>query len=197
MPVPKLEPPKLDPPRLEPADDLAADERWQLVQRIVSSPPFQKSVRLRELLEYVAKRTIRGHAHELSEQHIGNALFHKPSGYSSLEDSSVRVHIRQLRLKLHEYFNEDGRNEPIILEIPKGSYAPVFRAAQKAETIPSTIEPRPIPGLAWRQRALLPWFLCGILCVAVAVLGYRVLTRWTTSNTSRAPIALSWPFSQI
>jgi len=49
----------------------------------------------------------------------------------------------------------------------------------------------------WRQRALLPWFLCGILCVAVAVLGYRVLTRRTTSNPSRAPIALSWPFSQI
>jgi len=56
----------------------------------------------------------------LTEQHIGNALFHKPSDYSPLEDSSVRVHVRQLRLKLHEYFNEDGRNEPIILEIPKG-----------------------------------------------------------------------------
>jgi len=69
----------------------------------------------------------------LTEQHIGNALFHKPSDYSPLEDSSVRVHVRQLRLKLHEYFNEDGRNEPIILEIPKGSYAPVFRLAQKAE----------------------------------------------------------------
>src|SRR5260221_645874 len=90
MPVPKLETPKVDPPKVERTDDLVADERWQLVQRIVSSPPFQKSVRLRELLEYLAKRTIHGHAHELSEQHIGNVLFHKPSGYSSLEDSSVR-----------------------------------------------------------------------------------------------------------
>ena len=52
---------------------------------------------------------------------------YKPSNYSPLEDSSVRVHVRQLRLKLHEYFNEEGRNEPVILEIPKGSYAPVFR----------------------------------------------------------------------
>src|SRR5258707_1967124 len=129
-------------------DDLLNDERWQLLQRIVSSPPFQKSGRLRELLQYITDQTIRGHAYELSEQHIGEALFHKPLGYSPLEDSSVRVHVRQLRLKLHEYFNEDGRNEPIILEIPKGSYAPVFRAAQKAETIPPTIEPRPIPALA-------------------------------------------------
>src|ERR1700687_3490350 len=127
MPAPKLEPSKLESPKLEQTDDLVADERWQLVQRIVSSPPFQKSVRLRELLEYVAKRTIHGHAQELSEQHIGNALFQKPSGYSSLEDSSVRVHIRQLRLKLHEYFDEEGRDEPLVLTIPKGGYAPVFR----------------------------------------------------------------------
>src|SRR5258708_13056635 len=120
-------------------DDLRTDERWQLVQRIVSSAPFQKSTRLRELLQYLAHETLRGNAHELTEQHIGNALFHKPSDYSPLEDSSVRVHARQLPLKLHEYFNEQARNQPIILEIPKGSYAPVFRAAQKAETIPATI----------------------------------------------------------
>src|SRR5205807_9851077 len=77
--------------------DILADERWQLVHRIVSSPPFQKSTRLRELLEHVTERTIHGHTHELTEQQIGSKLFHKPSGYSSLEDSSVRVHARQLR----------------------------------------------------------------------------------------------------
>src|SRR5450631_1657647 len=121
--------PKLELIKLQRTDDLVADKRWQLVQKIVSSPPFQKSVRLREVLEFVAERTIHGHANELSEQYIGNALFHKPSGYSSLEDSSVRVHIRQLRLKLHEYFDEEGREEPVVLTIPKGGYAPVFKAA--------------------------------------------------------------------
>src|SRR5260370_18761044 len=161
MPAPKLGPRKLDPPRLEPADDLAADERWQLVQRIVSSPPFQKSVRLRELLEYVAKRTIHGHAHELSEQHIGNALFHKPSGYSSLEDSSVRVHIRQLRLKLHEYFDEEGREEPLVLTIPKGGYAPVFKAAARSPDVEA--ETNVMPGGVLRRRTFLAWAFCGVL----------------------------------
>src|SRR6266436_6401133 len=131
------------------SDDLLTDQRWQLVQRIVSSPPFQKSTRLRDLLQFITEQTIHGNAHELTEQHIGNALFHKPSDYSPLEDSSVRVHARQLRLKLHEYFDEEGRNESIVLEIPKGSYAPVFRAAQKAETLPAGIEPKTIPALAW------------------------------------------------
>jgi hypothetical protein len=176
--------------------DLQTDERWQLVQRIVCSPHFQKSTRLRELLQYIVEQTLHGNSHELTEQHIGNALFHKPSDYSPLEDSSVRVHVRQLRLKLHEYFNEDGRNEPIILEIPKGSYAPVFRAAPKAEAIPATIEPRPIPGLAWPRRLILPWALCGVLALASGLLTYRVLLH-RAADAVPAPATLAWPFSQI
>lgn len=177
--------------------DLQTDERWQLVQRIVCSPHFQKSTRLRELLQYIVEQTLHGNAHELTEQHIGNALFHKPSDYSPLEDSSVRVHVRQLRLKLHEYFNEDGRNESIVLEIPKGSYAPVFRAAQKAEALTAAIEPTAIPALAWPRRAMLPWALCGILAMLSGVLAYRVLSHRAPPPQSLAPATLSWPFSQI
>src|SRR6202035_3286977 len=103
----------------------------QLVQRILSSPPFQKSGRLRDLLQYITDQTIRGFAHELTEQHIGEAVFHKRPAYSPLEDSSVRVHARQLRLKLHEYFDGVGRDESLILEIPKGAYAPAFRTVTK------------------------------------------------------------------
>jgi hypothetical protein len=176
--------------------DLQTDERWQLVQRIVSSPHFQKSTRLRELLQYIVEQTLHGNARELTEQHIGNALFHKPSDYSPLEDSSVRVHVRQLRLKLHEYFNEDGRNEPIILEIPKGSYAPVFRTAQKMETLSATFEPKTLPGLIWPRRAILPWALCALLAMLCGVLAYRIITH-RAATAVPASIALSWPFSQI
>lgn len=176
--------------------DLQTDERWQLVQRIVSSPHFQKSTRLRDLLQYIAEQTLRGNAHELTEQHIGNALFHKPSDYSPLEDSSVRVHVRQLRLKLHEYFNEDGRNEAIVLEIPKGSYAPVFRPVQKTETLPAAIEPRANPVVAWPRWAMLPWALCVLLTMVCGMLAYRVLAH-RGASIAPPPAALSWPFSQI
>lgn len=176
--------------------DLRADERWQLVQRIVSSTPFQKSTRLRELLQYLAQETLRGSAHELTEQHIGNALFHKPSDYRPLEDSSVRVHVRQLRLKLHEYFNEEGRNEPIILEIPRGSYALVFRAVQKAALVPTPAQSKPVSVLPWRHQAQWPWILCGILTVLCATLAFRLNAR-RTDTAVRPQAALSWPFSQI
>jgi len=176
--------------------DLQTDERWQLVQRIVCSPHFQKSTRLRELLQYVVEQTLHGNAYELTEQHIGNALFHKPSDYSPLEDSSVRVHVRQLRLKLHEYFNEDGRNEPIVVEIPKGSYAPVFRAAQKADALSAAIDPKTSPAVAWPGGAILPWALCALLAVACGALAYRAMTHRAGAAVPSSP-TLSWPFSQI
>ena len=180
------------------ADNLLSDERWQLVQRIISSPPFQKGTRLRDLLQYVTEQSIRGHAHELTEQHIGNALFHKPSDYSPLEDSSVRVHARQLRLKLHEYFNEDGRNESLILEIPKGAYAPAFRTVTKPPTPPPVeVAPKIAPVAVWPGRTMVPWAICAVLAVLCVILGYRTATSGGLASTAVAAAAEPWPFSQL
>ncbi len=92
--------------------DLRTDIRWQLIERITASPPFQKSTRLRDLLRFMAERTLHGQPQDLTEHRIGSAVFGKPQDYSVVEDSSVSVHVRQLRLKLHEYFDGEGREEP-------------------------------------------------------------------------------------
>lgn len=174
--------------------DPLSDERWLLVQRIVSSPPFQKSGRLRDLLQYLAEQAIRGCAHELTEQHIGETLFHKPAGYTPLEDSSVRVHVRQLRLKLHEYFDGVGREEKLIVEIPRGSYAPIFRSAKPAEsTVAAPVEMTPVKPFI--RGSVLPWVLCGLLVVGCAALLYRSRTG---VQVGVAPVvAPPWPFSQV
>jgi hypothetical protein len=175
-------------------DNSLNDERWQLVHRIVSSPPFQKSGRLRDLLQYITEQTIRGYAHELTEQHIGEAIFHKPLGYSPLEDSSVRVHARQLRLKLHEYFDGVGRDEPLILEIPKGSYAPTFRVAKAAEA--ATLAPVLEPIAPRFNRAILPWILCGVLTLVCAGL-FVFLQMNSVRGTPTHAVSPPWPFPQI
>ena len=110
---------------------LQADTRWQLIERITASPPFQKSARLRDLLCYLAERTLQGQTQDLSEHNIGSAVFGKARDYSVVEDSSVRVHVRQLRLKLHEYFDGEGRAESVIVEIPKGAYTTLFRTVEQ------------------------------------------------------------------
>jgi hypothetical protein len=177
-------------------DDLLCDKRWQLVQRIVSSTAFQKGTRLRDLLQYLAKQTIQGHAHELTEQRIGNVLFHKPSDYSPLEDSSVRVHARQLRLKLHEYFDEEGRNEALVLSIPKGSYTPIFKQATRAASPIAEDAPSVSSTVPWRSKAILAWVLCGILTIVCVVLAYRS-ARHASVSVSEISLNPPWPFSQV
>jgi len=70
----------------------------------------------------------------LHEQEIGVEVFGRPREYDTSQDTLVRVHVSQLRKKLHEYFALDGRDEPLVIDIPKGSYLPVFRP--RAEVFP-------------------------------------------------------------
>jgi len=177
-----------------PTEDLSNDERWQLVQRIISSPAFHKSARLRDLLQHVSERALHCHTCELTEQRIGEALFHKPAGYSPLEDSSVRVHVRQLRLKLHEYFNEVGRNEPLVVEIPKGSYVPSFRRVSELIKPPSIGEAESGPIVrAGTKNGQLGWIIAGVLAVICAVLAATSSPRSSLVAAYSAP----WPFSAV
>jgi hypothetical protein len=150
---------------------LRADARWQLIERIVASPPFQKSARLRDLLCFLAERTIHGKGQDLSEHRIGSAVFGKAEDYSVVEDSSVRVHVRQLRLKLHEYFDGEGRGESVVVEIPKGAYTTLFRnSGHEAIAVPEASG----PGLVSWSR-LLPWVLATVFLITTLAAWFRRL----------------------
>jgi hypothetical protein len=48
-------------------------------------------------------------------------------------DAIVRIHAGRLRRALKEYYYDAGKNDPIVIEIPKGSYIPVFQPKNKIE----------------------------------------------------------------
>ena len=131
--------------------DLKTDPRWQLIEKITASSSFQKSARLRDLLRFLAERSLHGQSQDLSEHRIGSAVFGKPQDYSVVEDSSVRVHVRQLRLKLHEYFDGEGRQETSVVEIPKGAYTTLFRSVEQ--------RPAASPVLTVARHGLRSWLL--------------------------------------
>jgi hypothetical protein len=177
-------------------NDLKHDPRWQLIERILATAPFKKSGRLRELLPYIAERSILGYSDELTEHNIGIAVFGKAADYSPVDDSSVRVHARQLRLKLHEYFDGEGRGETMIVEIPKGSYAPVFRGVRQvpADPAPSAQGIAFVPPLVAvpqsNAKAVLPWAIVVLLAIACLILA---INQFKTAR----PIAAPWPLSNV
>jgi hypothetical protein len=170
--------------------ELRNDVRWQLIERIAASDSFQKSTRLRELLHFIADRTLHDDTQSLGEHQIGIAVFGKPEDYSAVDDSSVRVHVRQLRLKLHEYFRGEGRNETCIVDIPKGSYNAVFHTPLQPPDAPQAQLTQRKGGALWLR--LLPWALAGIFLITTLAAWFHHPTPTTTAST-----APPWPLSEL
>ena len=168
--------------------DLRTDIRWQLIERITASPPFQKSTRLRDLLRFMAERTIHGQPQDLTEHRIGSAVFGKPQDYSVVEDSSVRVHVRQLRLKLHEYFDGEGRDETCIVEIPKGAYTTVFRTVEQKTAATPVVNNLIDVSKPWLR--LLPWGLAALFLVTT-------VAGWLRSPSVSKPTSAPWPLATL
>src|ERR1700712_2837936 len=114
------------------AIEFEGDVRWELVQRVIESPHLIGSARLRDFLLHVTPRALRETPEDATEQQIGIQVFQRSPGFNSSEDSIVRSQARLLRLKLSAYFNAEGASEPVIIEIPKGHYLPVFLRSQRA-----------------------------------------------------------------
>jgi hypothetical protein len=156
-----------------------ASHSRELLERIAASDPFQKSKRLRDLLLFLGERSLQDPYCTLREQEIGVEVFGRSPDYDTSHDTLVRVHVSQLRKKLQAYFLAEGRKEPLVIEIPKGSYVTVFRPRTEiAETetgAPPTRSPRPWPfaaGLA-----------VGLVLASLASIALVIGLRWRVNNT--------------
>src|SRR5689334_22007636 len=123
-----------------------ADARWELVQRVAGSASFQKSPRLRELLLHICERAIQNRPEDLREQLIGQRVFGRKADYSPGEDNIVRVEVRQLRKRLDDFFATEGKDEPVVIVIPKGAYVPGFEPRAPLPASVETNAPVPAPG---------------------------------------------------
>jgi hypothetical protein len=110
----------------EGSNGIGEAECWRLAYRIASSRGFGRSELLRKLLFHLCSCQAQGLASELTERQIGIHVFGRVEGYNSNDDNIVRNYIRRLRKRIEEYFAGEGRHEELGLDIPRGSYVPVF-----------------------------------------------------------------------
>ena len=112
--------------------------REQLV-RILNSGPFHQSQRRQRFLEYLVNETLAGRGERLKGYNVALEVFGRPETFDPTVDPLVRIEAARLREKLHEYYWADGRNDPIHIDLPKGSYTPQVEFRQP----PTTPDPRP------------------------------------------------------
>jgi hypothetical protein len=166
------------------------DPRSALIARIIASKCLRSSQRMREFLLYVADCALRNAPEEATEQQIGIYVFGRMAGYNSSEDSIVRTHARLLRVKLREYFAEEGALEPLVLEIPKGHYLPVFspretlpHASQHSQSLaPEVLEAAEEPAVRSKALPVRLWGSIGVVLAVLIATGSWAHHRTTVSS---------------
>jgi TolB-like protein/Tfp pilus assembly protein PilF len=116
---------------VQPSQLSAESVRTQL-RKILSSRTFARSERLARFLNFTVEQTLAGQSEAIKEFVIGVEVFDKDAKYDPRMDPIVRVEARRLREKLRKYYETDGSGDPIYIEFPTGSYAPLVHAREDA-----------------------------------------------------------------
>ena len=131
--------------KLEPS----ADEIRLQLDRLVASSGFANADRMSGFLRYVVERALAGESDQVKEYVIGVAVFGRDDQYDPRLDSIVRVEARRLRTKLDEYYADEGRDDPIVIQMRRGSYAATFERRPAQPAAPPAID-RAAPSVRWR-----------------------------------------------
>src|SRR5215470_4880683 len=149
------------------------------LERILASPGFARNARLSRFLRFVVESHLMGKDSELKESLVAIAVFGRSPDYDPKQDSIVRTEAIRLRARLGEYYLGEGKEDPVVIELPKGGYIPVIRPAERgAESVAAPpaaeettkIAPR-IGTKAWTGVAI------ALLVIALAIVAWWRLRR--------------------
>jgi hypothetical protein len=115
-----------DEPQTNPPD--AAEARLRL-ESILASNAFHHAPRAQQFLRFVVEETLAGRAGEITEPVVAAQVFDLSSRFDRRNNSIVRAEATHVRRRLRHYYLSDGISDPVIIDMPRGGYAPVFRAA--------------------------------------------------------------------
>lgn len=96
------------------------------LERILASGEFRKSMRMCRFLRLVTQEALHGKPDCLKEYRIGTEVFDKDESFDPRIDPIVRNEARRLRRKIEMYYLTEGKSDPVVIELPKGGYIPVF-----------------------------------------------------------------------
>src|SRR5579859_2458385 len=105
----------------------AADAVRRQLQRVLASSGFVRNERLVRFLRFAVERRLENRESELKESVIAVEVFGRKPDFDPKRDPIVRTEAVRLRVRLSEYYLNGGRTDPLIIEVPKGGYVPVFR----------------------------------------------------------------------
>ena len=98
----------------------------QQVDRMLKSRHFRNSRRYPAFLAHIVRRTLDGDLDSLKERILGIEVFKRPHDYDTGADPVVRITAGEVRKRIALYYHDEGTEQELRIELPPGSYVPVF-----------------------------------------------------------------------
>jgi hypothetical protein len=105
-------------------DSLSEQAIRDQLTKLLTSKIFARSERLGRFLQFTVDQVLAGKQHELKEYVIGVEVYDRRPPYNPTVDSIVRSEARRLRGKLKQYYEFDGKTDPLRIFFRPGSYIP-------------------------------------------------------------------------
>jgi TolB-like protein/lipoprotein NlpI len=162
---------------MESTQSPSAEDIQVELQRVLASAPFANSNRSQRFLRYIVENSLNNHDELLKEFSIAMDVFERNDSYDPSVDATVRVEAGRLRSRLRDYYADAGRNDPVVIDVPKGGYRATFteRSVSLGDAVPQAVSvsgaegaPEHLhrPGLRW-----LPPLALAVIVLIAAIAG--------------------------
>ena len=177
-----------------PVTELSNAEAHLELQRILASETFVRFERQSRFLRFLVERTLQAQTDTLKEYVLGVEVFSRQPSFDPRTDPIVRVEASKLRRRLEQYYETEGRDHPVAIELPKRTYVPLFRHRQPAAL--SVLGIRTWP----RSPNILKAGMAIMIVLLAAVGAYREATRNAGKaypSLAEAPSIVVLPFADL
>jgi hypothetical protein len=156
------------------------------IERLVSSRVLHGSESLCKLLRYLAKHAVEHPGSPIKEYQIATEVFARSADFDPQLDSMVRVQAGRLRAKLAEYYNSNGQEDTVVVELPKGTYLLAFHHRTPLARPQAAVH----PANGWEapsKPGYRNWVIATIvLAVLLAASSMALLTLLSNRSTAQA-----------
>jgi TolB-like protein/Tfp pilus assembly protein PilF len=185
--------------------EVSVDSVRSELEKILASHGFVNAERLSRFLRYAVEEHLNGQTDKLKESFLGVEVFGRKPSYDPRIDAVVRTEAVKLRARLKEYYDSEGREDAVIIDLPKGGYVPVFRFREQTPKEPLEAEPpaaaAPAPSTPhgdriWLKSAIAAVFVALVFAIAIFTTVRERARVSSTLGTNTSSIAVL-PFADL
>lgn len=158
------------------------------INRLVSSHALHGSESLCKLLRYLAKHAVDHPGTPIKEFQIATEVFGRSADFDPQLDSMVRVQAGRLRSKLTEYYSSDGLEDPIVVELPKGTYVLSFhpRNASASKSPSSSVN-----GVVRLEKNTERRWGTEVISLSIFLAAAILMIVWLMATRNSSPVGLA------